>query len=216
MWVMSLSNDTEGSSEVAEVNWMTQVAMPPAVAGLPQVFGGIPVPYVAEWDQGDSTEFTTDNKDGTVLHCRCKTGVGVVKLGKLCPTRQRYCMRRWACGICGIKMPRTEPAVFFGAVDAKRYTEPAVHVICGLYAAQVCPGILRPASRGESGVQLAQAADLTEVRVTSADGDTMVSAPYGKGRYAGILTLYRATPIRGRRMTLEQFVDDNIQGAPPA
>lgn len=189
------------------MTWMTQVEMPPAVAGLPRVHGGIPVPYVAEWDRGDETSFPETPKDGLVLDCRCVIGRGDVILGRVCPNRQRWCMVRWACGICGDRMDRTEPAVFFGLAAATHYTEPAVHVACGLYAARVCPGILRPAARGQEGVQLAHAADLSEVRVTSPDGETKVTAPYGKGRGMGVLTVYKATPVRGQRMLLDEFVD---------
>lgn len=115
------------------------VRMPDQIARLPRDHRGFPVPYVSDWSHEGSGMIDT----GRVMlnDCNCTIGKGVPDLGHQCPVRQRECMTRRKCEVCGQKIPPNAMVAFMGGLDSNSFTEPCMHIECAHYSASVCPGI---------------------------------------------------------------------------
>jgi hypothetical protein len=78
-----------------------------------------------------------------------ETEDGVPNLGALCPGKQVRGMLERLCDVCGRTIGRN--AFFMGGVESLAegggYRELPVHRECGVYAGQVCPGLITGARR---------------------------------------------------------------------
>nr|BEK71524.1 hypothetical protein KPHV_87510 [Kitasatospora purpeofusca] len=126
-------------------SWLT-VEMPPAIAALRRDSRGYPVPWATLWDNGHDTKIAWPASGGPgVVGCSCWPGRGRPVLGQLCPVRQRACMTRRRCQLCGHAIATDEPAVFVSGRPNGRtqhVAEPPLHPRCAAYALRVCPHLI--------------------------------------------------------------------------
>ena len=113
---------------------------------------GFPVPYVAEWEHDEGTTVPPVEKRRPqdrfyFMGCNCVIGRGQPDLGAQCPIRQRRCMTKRICQVCGTKINGKFMA-FLGGLSTERddgahyrFTEPPLHLDCAEYSGLVCPGI---------------------------------------------------------------------------
>ena len=125
--------------------WQT-VPMPPVVAALPRDVRGFPILWAALWESGREERVAWPSV-GQVreVGCSCWPGRGRPILGQLCVVRQRICMKRRRCQLCGQAIPGDQPAVFVaGRPDgpAQPVSEPPLHYDCAAYALRVCPHLV--------------------------------------------------------------------------
>lgn len=123
---------------------------------------GFPVPYVAEWtDEGpdanlrrddvrfarlDLREWGSPYESVVVLDPKGEQGKGAARLARLHPGRQRECLLRRLCQVCGLKADPKETLVFVGGLRKDglvAFREPGMHRRCAAFALFACPGINR-------------------------------------------------------------------------
>lgn len=150
------------------------VPMPAAIAARPREKHGFPVPYVSAWsDAHDGPPLDRQMLVATVYEAGVPTkwvanvavdrggpATGTPQLGKLDELRQRECMTKPKCQVCGMVISPKGPFLFVAdvsAADPREWeletgekvtaalvgplSEPMLHEACAWYSVQVCPGI---------------------------------------------------------------------------
>jgi hypothetical protein len=148
------------------------------------------------------------------MPCNCVVGVGEPDLGHQCPIRQRECMSERKCQVCSLPILEDMDLVFLGGPKIKHFWEPPLHLTCAVYALQVCPGITR---RQGMGVVQARNYELwdryefineegipMDVRFVPTGG-----TPFMAQFIPAAFAYHGAVPINGRRMTAEEFLEEN-------
>lgn len=196
------------------------VPKPAAIAALPTIGQGMPVPWVTAYATKDTpSEMVVASANGPLAVCRCRLGEGRPLLGTQCVHRQRLAMRKRLCGACGNPL-QPGATMLFMALDAgidwtdhsniPVSIEAPVHPLCGLYSALTCPRLLREPD--ELGVAIATDYELTGQILTGLNPDRtpqFTLAPYGHDhRRLGILHSYAAIlrPPTARVITLADWL----------
>lgn len=139
--------------------------MPERIAELPRSAGGLPVPYVAQWEgEEDMTiepcEYALGQRSVFPLH-GSQVGLTRPVFGVMEPSRQREVVMDVRCQVCRLKLPPIDDAETGGEIhwlidllhepDTMRghrlSLEPWVCDDCLVYALQVCPGLVMPGAR---------------------------------------------------------------------
>lgn len=199
------------------------VPIPGPIAALPRARGGLPVPWVTEWENpglltgagGASTGGAGPSGAGAgeagpgvgwaadagyVVRCACVIGAGRPMFGHLCPVRQRTAMRRRICQICGKRISGSEPVLFLGGHPpggVLLYTEPPLHAACAAFSLHACPK-LRHHRDGQVAVTTATSYELLERRrhPRPPTGSTVRLWPVGHPLAAtGVLDFLVAVPV---------------------
>lgn len=104
---------------------------------------GMPLPYVAEFAEGEQDMTWMDNIP--YMACECIIGIGEPLPGKQCPARNRRCIGQRICGACGKAVKPTSFIYFAGAHRLQYFSEPGTHYDCMLFSLKACTGIRRHA-----------------------------------------------------------------------
>lgn len=146
--------------------WKT-VPMPERIAALPRSAGGLPVPYVAQWEGEDEMLVAPCQwADGKPAIFPVRSGLGITRpvFGVMDPSRQREAVRAVLCQVCHVQLgpmsdvlePGREPLWLIDMLHEpdtlrghKVALEPWVCDDCLVYALQVCPGMLARSSKVE-------------------------------------------------------------------
>lgn len=143
---------------LARPSWRS-VPMPERIAALPRSAGGLPVPFVAQWEGEDEVAIRPCEFAGRRAIFPLKSQVGVTRpvFGVMEPSRQRAVLASTCCQVCRAWLGDMtseledgrpplwlvdmlhEPATFRGHRLA---IEPWVCDECLVYALQVCPGLV--------------------------------------------------------------------------
>jgi hypothetical protein len=157
--------------EQPELSTMTKctVPVPKFLRHLPTDKRGFPVPYVSEWHDESGEANMRRVADGTQVGGRFEKariagspwpvtllspsgtkGKGAPRLASLHPIRQRECVLKRKCQVCGRSIKPSSTCLLVGGerheVDGKTlfgFREPPLHPRCAVFALYACPGINR-------------------------------------------------------------------------
>jgi hypothetical protein len=148
--------------ELSTRQGFTSGPIPRHLQRLPLDPRGFPVPHVSEWtdENPEANERRGDIRFGLVdfrdLGCpyaevltlfpKGEQGKGAPRLAKLHPVRQRECLLKRICSVCGQKASPDETLAFIGVPrpDGRMIlSEPGMHRRCTAFAVFACPGINR-------------------------------------------------------------------------
>ena len=155
-------------------------AEPDRVRALLHDARGRPVPFVNRWSgEGTDADYhvRTDPLVGRLAFFSVyRPGDGEPDFTAQNIQRQRKCMVRGLCQVCGVQIPRHETALLVlssisagvheveGHGPVPLLSEPWLHPECAAYAAAVCPGLRRRANLGDFALIHPRSATLVESR----------------------------------------------------
>lgn len=127
--------------------------MPPQIAALPRSDGGLPVPFVAQWSSEEEMYLRREPlAEGKVAaFTKGSRGEGQPVFGVMDVERQRLCVMKCRCQVCGGSARERlladgqglgQSTVYDGA-PRRMLLEPWVCASCLAYALRVCPGLIR-------------------------------------------------------------------------
>lgn len=141
-------------------NWK-YVEMPPTVAALPRSAGGLPVPWVAQWDGEEDMRVApcrwANGRDAVFPAAGSQIGLTRPVFGIMEPSRQREAVGAVRCQVCRGDLSEMSDTLDEGReplwlIDLmhepktmrghRLVLEPWVCDDCLVYALQVCPGML--------------------------------------------------------------------------